>query len=135
MFEASFYHRGWMASHPELYGADVRERLFLGAKIPATAYADALARRQELIAAVETAMRDFDAILAPATAMVAPPVGGPDVREPLTRFTRPFSATGQPVVTLRAPIAGLPVGIQVVGHMAADLRLLEVALALEANWR
>jgi Asp-tRNA(Asn)/Glu-tRNA(Gln) amidotransferase A subunit family amidase len=80
-------------------------------------------------------MEGFDALLAPATAMVAPVIGAGDVREPLTRFTRPFSTTGQPVVTLPAPASGLPVGIQVVGRPGEDLRLLEVSLALEAQWR
>lgn len=135
MYEASSYHQGWVAAHPELYGSDVRERLIQGAQIPSSDYVQALARRAELLAEVEKAMGDFDAILVPVTAMVAPIIGGPDVREPMTRFTRPFSATGQPVVTLRAKVRGLPVGIQVVGHANDDLHLLEVALALEADWR
>lgn len=82
------------------------------------------------------AVKDLvDALLVPATAMVAPAVGGPDVREPLTRFTRPFSVTGQPVVMLPAPGAGLPVGVQVVGHPAADGSLVAVAAWLEKDWR
>jgi len=32
-------------------------------------------------------------------------------------------------------VSGLPVGIQVVGRPGEDLRLLEVAMALEAQWR
>ena len=135
MYEATSYHRGWVTTHPELYGADVRERLIQGAQIPSSDHVQALARRAELLAEVEAAMRDFDAILVPVTAIVAPIIGGPDVRETMTRFTRPFSATGQPVVTLRAKVRGLPVGIQVVGHANDDLHLLEVALALEADWR
>ncbi len=81
------------------------------------------------------AMSGWDALLVPATAMVAPPITGPDVREPMTRFTRPFSATGQPVITLPAPVSGLPVGIQVVGHRDQELELIGVARALEAAWR
>jgi Asp-tRNA(Asn)/Glu-tRNA(Gln) amidotransferase A subunit family amidase len=66
---------------------------------------------------------------------VAPLIGTPDVGEPLTRFTRPFNVTGQPVVTIPAPATGLPVGIQVVGAEGDDRRTIEVALALETAWR
>jgi aspartyl-tRNA(Asn)/glutamyl-tRNA(Gln) amidotransferase subunit A len=136
MYEASAYHRDWLATHPERYGdADVRERLIKGLSIPAADHAAALGRRPALLAAVEQAMAGFDALLVPATAIVAPVIGGPDVREPMTRFTRPFSATGQPVLTLPAKVSGLPVGIQVVGHVAGDRHLLELGLALEALWR
>jgi Asp-tRNA(Asn)/Glu-tRNA(Gln) amidotransferase A subunit family amidase len=67
-------------------------------------------------------------------AIVAPKIGAPDVREPLTRFTRPFNTTGHPVICLPAPVSGLPVGIQVVGHLGQESRLVEVALALEKAW-
>jgi aspartyl-tRNA(Asn)/glutamyl-tRNA(Gln) amidotransferase subunit A len=80
-------------------------------------------------------MLGWDAILAPATAIVAQPIDGPDVREPMTRFTRPFAATGHPVVTIPAPTSGLPVGIQVVGATNNDARAVRAALALEAEWR
>ena len=59
----------------------------------------------------------------------------PDVREPLTRFTRPLNTTGHPVITLPAPVSGLPVGIQVVGHLNQEARLVAVALALEKAWQ
>ncbi len=136
MFEASAYHRGWIVSHPERYGdPDVRERLIKGQDIPDVRHAQALARRSELLAETTAVMTGFDALIVPATAIVASLIGGPDVREPLTRFTRPFSATGQPVVTLPLKVSGLLVGVQVVGRSGEDLRLLEVAMALEAQWR
>ncbi len=135
MFEATAYHRPWLRSRPDRYGADVVERLRLGEAIPAADHERALAERPRLAAGLDRALEGFDALLVPATAMVAPIIGGPDVREPMTRFTRPFSATGHPVVTLPAPVGGLPVGIQVVGHLGGLARLLEVALALEAIWR
>jgi Asp-tRNA(Asn)/Glu-tRNA(Gln) amidotransferase A subunit family amidase len=79
------------------------------------------------------AMEGFDALLVPATAIVAPAVdAGNEVREPLSRFTRPFNTTGQPVVTIPAPVRGLPVGMQVVGRTNADA--LRAALWLEREW-
>jgi Asp-tRNA(Asn)/Glu-tRNA(Gln) amidotransferase A subunit family amidase len=89
-----------------------------------------------LIAQAEEALQDVDALLLPATAMVAPPVGaGDEVREPLARFTRPFNTTGQPVVALPAPVprGALPVGMQVVGR--TNEGALRAALWLEREWK
>ena len=78
-------------------------------------------------------MDGVDALLLPATAIVAPPVdAGSEVREPLSRFTRPFNTTGQPVVSIPAPVRGLPVGMQVVGRTNAEA--LRVAMWLEQKW-
>lgn len=79
-------------------------------------------------------MDGIDALLVPATAVVAPPEQtANDVREPLTRFTRPFNTTRQPVALLPAPARGLPVGIQVVGK--TNVETLRAAAWLEQQWR
>src|SRR5260370_4484493 len=79
-------------------------------------------------------MEGIDALILPATAIVAPLISaGTEVREPLTRFTRPFNTSGQPVVSLPAPSSGLPVGIQMVGRTNRDA--LNVAATLEREWR
>jgi Asp-tRNA(Asn)/Glu-tRNA(Gln) amidotransferase A subunit family amidase len=83
---------------------------------------------------VEEALAGLDALILPATAVVAPPVHAPEVRDPLLRFTRPFSLTGHPVIVIPAPTQGLPVGIQVVGHHGRDAELIGVAGALEQEW-
>jgi Asp-tRNA(Asn)/Glu-tRNA(Gln) amidotransferase A subunit family amidase len=79
-------------------------------------------------------MSDVDALILPTTAIVAPLVtAGIEAREPLARYTRPFNLTGQPVVSLPAPVKGLPVGIQVVGRTNAGA--LAAAMWLEREWR
>jgi len=134
MVEASAYHRRWATEHPEKYGADVLEHIRRGFEIPDSTYRAAVDSTAELRAAARKAMAQVDALLLPATAVVAPPVtSGNEVREPLTRFTRPFNMTGQPVVALPAPVEGLPVGIQVVGRDNAGA--LAAAAWLEAEWR
>jgi aspartyl-tRNA(Asn)/glutamyl-tRNA(Gln) amidotransferase subunit A len=136
MYEASRFHRRWVLEHPERYGdEDVRDRLLAGLEIPREEYDRAIAERSTLAAAFDEAISAWDAILAPATAMVAQPIDGSDVREPMTRFTRPFATTGQPVVTIPAPTTGLPVGIQVVARRNDDARAVQAALALEAEWQ
>jgi len=56
-----------------------------------------------------------------------------DVREPLTRFTRPFNTTLQPVAVVPVPVGGLPVGIQVAGRTNSET--LRAAAWLEREWR
>jgi Asp-tRNA(Asn)/Glu-tRNA(Gln) amidotransferase A subunit family amidase len=85
---------------------------------------------------VEAAMAGWDAVLLPATASVAPLLGQPGAAtEPLTRFTRPFNATGQPVVVVPVPECRLPVGIQIVGRAGEDAALVRVATAVEQAWQ
>ena len=102
--------------------------------MPGVDYVEAMRERTRLVAEAERALDEIDALMLPATAIVAPLIeAGDDVREQLTRFTRPFNTTGQPVVTLPAPAAGLPVGIQVVGRTNAGT--LRVAAWLEREWQ
>jgi aspartyl-tRNA(Asn)/glutamyl-tRNA(Gln) amidotransferase subunit A len=132
--EASAYHRSWVSEFPEKYGQDVLGHLRRGLEILAVDYAEALAALPGLRADAMEAMSGIDAMVLPATAIVAPPISaGTESREPITRFTRPFNATGQPVVTLPAPVKGLPVGIQVVGRTNAGA--IAAAAWLERHWQ
>ena len=131
--EAAAYHRRWATECPEKYGADVLKHIQHGLAIPAVDYVDAIRERPRLQEMAHRAMEEIDALILPATAIVAPAVdAGIEVREPLARFTRPFNTTHQPVAVLPAPVAGLPVGIQVVGRTNAGA--LRAALWLEREW-
>jgi aspartyl-tRNA(Asn)/glutamyl-tRNA(Gln) amidotransferase subunit A len=133
LVEAAAYHRRWAENSPEKYGADVLGHIRRGLQIPTADYEEAQIRWQGLREQARRAMSAVDALIVPATAIVAPSVAaGSEVREPLSRFTRPFNATGQPVVALPAPVSGLPVGIQVVGRSNAEV--LRVAAWLEREW-
>jgi aspartyl-tRNA(Asn)/glutamyl-tRNA(Gln) amidotransferase subunit A len=133
-YEAGQVHREWIERWPERYGPDVLGRLRDGLQVTSAEYEHALHRRMFWRAAMAEAMQGWDAIALPATACVAPRLDDGDRREPLTRFLRPFSVTGQPVVTVPAPTAGLPVGIQFVGHFGRDAELFRVARAFESAW-
>lgn len=134
LFEAAQFHRRWATETPEKYGADVLRLIRLGFDVTETDYRQALALRAELAVQAIGMMDGVDALLLPATAIVAPPIdAGPEVREPLSRFTRPFNTTQQPVAVLPAPVDGLPVGIQVAGKTNAGT--LRAAAWLERAWR
>jgi aspartyl-tRNA(Asn)/glutamyl-tRNA(Gln) amidotransferase subunit A len=132
--EAAAYHREWMETRPEAYAPDVLARLRTAAQVSEADYVRAVRERERFQAEMAHAMRGLDAILLPATAGVAPPIGDIVDTQPLVRFTRPFNLTGQPVFSLPAPVTGLPVGIQVVGNFGRDAQLVRVAAALESAW-
>ena len=134
--EAAQLHRERVEKHPDKFGEDVLGNLRRGLEVKAIDYLEALEERERLADVVELAMEGVDAILVPATPRVAPRIEESEgVRPVMTRFTRPFNVTGQPIVTLPAPTNGLPVGIQVVGHYGEDAKVAEIAAWLEESWR
>jgi aspartyl-tRNA(Asn)/glutamyl-tRNA(Gln) amidotransferase subunit A len=133
LVEAAAYHRKWVTESPEKYGADVLGHLQRGLGILAVDFEEPMLVRPQLAEEASRAMQGIDALLLPATAIVAPPIDSAiDVREPLSRFTRPFNTTHQPVAVLPAPTHGLPVGMQVVGH--SNAATLRAARWLEREW-
>lgn len=132
--EATSYHLQWLRERPEDYSDDVRSTLELGRRVSGAGYLWALRQRNRMRDDVERALGRYDVVLVPNTLIVAPPIGEQHVREKLLRYTRPFSLSGHPVVTLPTPSTGLPVGVQIVGRYGQDEALLRVAAALEARW-
>jgi aspartyl-tRNA(Asn)/glutamyl-tRNA(Gln) amidotransferase subunit A len=132
--EATSYHLEWLRDRPAEYSDDVRNTLELGRKVGAVGYLWGVRQRPRLREAVERALGPHDAVLVPNTCIVAPRIRERHVREKLLRYTRPFSFSGHPVVTIPAPASGLPVGVQIVGHWGQDEKLLRVAAALEERW-
>jgi aspartyl-tRNA(Asn)/glutamyl-tRNA(Gln) amidotransferase subunit A len=134
LVEAAVYHRRWAAECPEKYGADVIGHIRRGLEVLAVDFDEAIVRLPKLREQAMRAMEGIDALVLPATAIVAPLTSaGTEVREPVTRYTRPFNTTGQPVVTLPAPVDGLPVGIQVVGRTNSGA--ISAAAWLEHRWK
>jgi Asp-tRNA(Asn)/Glu-tRNA(Gln) amidotransferase A subunit family amidase len=134
LYEAAAFHRRWATESPEKYGEDVLRLIRRGFDVSAGEFEHALSERARLETDADRAMESVDALVLPATAIVAPPIeAGPEVREPLSRFTRPFNTTHQPVAVLPAPVQGLPVGIQVAARSNAGA--LRAAAWLEREWR
>src|SRR2546430_13872140 len=123
-----------MEEGPENFAEEVIPSFMRGQTLPAGEYREALEERPKLQEAARAAMREVDALLVPASAIVAPLVQDTDhPREPITRFTRPFNTTHQAVAVLPAPARGLPVGIQVIGRTNAET--LRVASWLQQEWK
>jgi aspartyl-tRNA(Asn)/glutamyl-tRNA(Gln) amidotransferase subunit A len=140
--EASWYHAPLLRSHADKYSPGVRLRLEMGRYILAEDYLRAMHARQVLRRAVDRALEGLDALVLPAMAIGAPPIGATSVEvggkaEPvraiMLRLTQLFNITGHPAIAIPCGTAadGMPRGIQLVGHRGATERLLDVAATLE----
>jgi aspartyl-tRNA(Asn)/glutamyl-tRNA(Gln) amidotransferase subunit A len=110
-------------------------------------YLAAIQGRRALYREVERFFDDYDLLLTPTVAL--PPFEHPHSMSEYPHrvngrevgstgwhpFTPPFNLTHQPAASLPCGFTaeGLPVGVQIVGPRYADLRVLQLAAALEAE--
>jgi aspartyl-tRNA(Asn)/glutamyl-tRNA(Gln) amidotransferase subunit A len=111
-----------------------------GSRIPLTDYLEAVAQRETLGSRVIAFFRDWDLLLTPTMPIAAftaghdaPPQNGRGQWTDWTPFTYPFNLTRHPAVSVPCGFtkSGLPVGLQIVGPLAADQRVLRAAWSFE----
>jgi aspartyl-tRNA(Asn)/glutamyl-tRNA(Gln) amidotransferase subunit A len=144
--EATHYHQqaGWFPSRAADYGDDVRSRLEMGTKVSATAYLSALERREKFIQQFHLALEDagVDALAVPTMPITAPLIDQESIhlcgqdhatRALLLRANRPANLAGVPAISVPCGFtpAGLPVGLQLMGALAREYLLLQIAHAFE----
>jgi aspartyl-tRNA(Asn)/glutamyl-tRNA(Gln) amidotransferase subunit A len=133
--EAAAYHLERLRTRPEGFGADVRDRLEVGAAQPAVEYVNAQRARTALTEQVNAWFARVDAVLLPGTARTAPEIG-PDASAAMRAYPsprRPFNLTGHPAISVPCGVdsAGLPIGLQIVGRHWDEATVLRVAAAWE----
>jgi aspartyl-tRNA(Asn)/glutamyl-tRNA(Gln) amidotransferase subunit A len=142
--EATHYHQeaGWFPSRAADYGDDVRTRLEMGTKVSATTYLSALEFREKFIQQFHLSLEDtgVDALAVPTTPVTAPLIGQETVspgnrstRALLLRANRPANLAGVPAISVPCGFTpgGLPVGLQLIGAVADEHLLLEIARLFE----
>ena len=140
--DAAAYHASSLQRRPHAYTDNVRIRLEMGRHVLAEDYVRALRGRTVIAREVEQALAGVDALVLPALAVEAPPIGAATVpvkggqepvRNVMLRYTQPFNLSGHPAISLPCGTtrAGLPVGMQLVGHTGRTGDLLRVARAVE----
>jgi aspartyl-tRNA(Asn)/glutamyl-tRNA(Gln) amidotransferase subunit A len=141
--EAAAYHAPFLGRHPSAYSPGVRIRLEMGGYVLAEDYVRAMRLREVLTGCVEQALEHCDALLLPALAIAAPPLGAATVsfdgraepvRAVMLRLTQLFNITGHPAIAVPAsPGAdGLPRAVQLVGRKGETRRLLRIAAVIES---
>jgi amidase len=118
-------------------GEDVRVRLLAASRITPAALVDAEHCRERFCEEVDRALRDVDALVLPT--LPTPPLFVQDANDAtsalrMTALTRPFNLSGHPALSIPLETAaGLPVGLQLVGHRGMDENLCAVARYLIDN--
>src|SRR5581483_6845627 len=111
-----------------------------GARLPVVDYLDAVAAREVMGSQMMAFFRDWDLLLTPSMPIAAfavgtdfPPQSGRGQWTDWTPFSYPFNLTRQPAISVPCGFtaAGLPVGLQIVGPIAGDNRVLRAAYAFE----
>jgi aspartyl-tRNA(Asn)/glutamyl-tRNA(Gln) amidotransferase subunit A len=140
--DAAEYHAPTLESRPQDYTPNVRLRLELARYVLAEDYIRALRGKAVITAEIDRALDGVDALLCPALAIAAPPIGAATVpvkggheavRSVMLRCTQPFNLSGHPAIALpcgKTP-AGLPIGVQLVGHKGRTPALVQAALGVE----
>jgi aspartyl-tRNA(Asn)/glutamyl-tRNA(Gln) amidotransferase subunit A len=113
-----------------------------GARISAVDYLNADLVRTNLGQQMAVFHRRYDLLLTPMMPVPALPVGQ-DLNDPATErhwldwspFSYPFNLTRQPAASIPCGLtkAGLPIGLQIVGPLYADDRVLRAARAFETT--
>ncbi|MBZ5528313.1 MAG: amidase, partial [Acidobacteriia bacterium] len=144
--EATFYHQqsGWFPARAADYGEDVRTRLEMGTRVPATVYLKALETREKFIQQLHLALEDgkLDAIVVPTTPIAAPlidedttRIGEKDLptRALLLGPNRPANLAGVPAISVPCGFtsSGLPAGLQFIGAAGDEALLLRIAALVE----
>ncbi|HYC53343.1 MAG TPA: amidase [Candidatus Binatia bacterium] len=104
--------------------------------------AEAMSLHQVLERRVLDWFGDADVWITPTVPTTAPPVGSFDgldgegmfrAAAPIGAFTAPYNVSGQPAASLPAGVssAGRPIGVQIVGPMGGEARVLSLAAVLE----
>src|SRR5438874_3696155 len=139
--EAYAIHEANLRSRFTDYGEIFRDRMVLAGLITAADYVQALRRRRELVAELDSAMAGLDLVMTAAAPSEAPPI---DQVPKFTIMDRPsltiaFNVTGSPAMSVCCGYtdSGLPLTFQIVGKRFADATVLRLAHAYEqaTPWR
>ena len=132
--------RTLLETHPDAYDPNVRFRILRGKALGAADYLDALAARAAFIRTFAAQTRDYDALLWPTVAVVAPPIAQLEEREAFGRANALILRNTNIVNLLDGCALSLPVhepgtapiGLQLVARRGEDHTLLEIGAAAEA---
>jgi len=139
--ESYAWHRQLIAKRRADYDQRVLTRILRGAEQDAAFYIDLLERRAAAIPAYNDATADFDAVIMPTTAIIAPRIDEASasddvyIRTNLLILRNPMMFNILDCCSISIPMhrpGDAPTGLMVVGQGGTDRRTLAISQALEA---
>ena len=141
--EVAAAHAPWFASQRDRYAPEVRARIEPGYSLGAEVYLRAQRHRRLFTRAFAAAIRGLDAVLTPASPVLAPRITDEEIvirgerrrtRVALLSCLMVFSQLDGPAVSVPIGLReGLPVGLQVLGRPQAEDVVLRIAAAAESR--
>ena len=140
--EASQLHEMYKKSRAEGFGEEVKRRILLGSFVLSAGYYDAyylkaLKTKRLIKEEFDEAFKKYDCILAPAAPTTAPKLGT-SLSDPLQMYlsdiyTVSANLMGIPAISIpcQTDSAGLPIGMQLMGELFSESKLLNMAAAYE----
>ena len=139
--EAAEAHLRWLRTRLPDYGADVRARLLAGLLLPSTAYVTGLRALRWYRDELRHVFDRYDLVVHPAMPVVPPLIReetgalqreGIPYRLALIPFNSPWTLAGAPVASVPCGfVAGMPVGLALVGRASGDATVLRAAAAFQ----
>jgi aspartyl-tRNA(Asn)/glutamyl-tRNA(Gln) amidotransferase subunit A len=139
--ESYGYHREMVATSPELYDPETLRRIRSGEHVSEGEYQNALKDLYKMRREIIEKFRGIDVVLTPTTPIPAPRISelmkDTSLLRPtelvLLRNTRPINVWGLPAISIPCGMTsgGLPIGLQIVGPLGGDAKVLRAAHAYE----
>jgi len=143
--EAYAYHRELIGTCSELYNPETLRRLRTGEGVTDHQYQSALRELAHMREEIAKIFENVDLLVTPTTPIPAPRISelttSPDLLRPaellLLRNTRPVNVWGLPAISVPCGLAasGLPIGLQIIGPLHREERVLQLAFAFEQMQR
>ncbi|WP_246484709.1 amidase [Virgibacillus salarius] len=140
--EGASIHETTLHTQQDDYGNDVKAHLLNGTAIGATDYIKALNIQKEAVNQLDHVLMDIDLIATPTLPVSPKPIGiehvetdglEEDIFTCMTRFTRLFSLTGHPALSIPVGTTtdNLPIGLQLVSEYHQEPLLIRAGFAFE----